>query len=124
MRISICREYSFEAAHHLEYHNGKCHNLHGHSYRVEVEVEGELCREGNDTGMVMDFAGLDYFVNSLVINKLDHTVINESLPEIYPTAENIALWVFSELSQSFGLIVRLKRVRVYETARSYAEVVG
>jgi len=97
--------------------------MHGHNYKIEVEVSGEVepVFEGNsDSGMIMDFSELDRRVNQFVIEKLDHQIINNVLP-IYPTAENLAQWVFDAVP-----LLRsghqMERVRVWETSDSWAEV--
>lgn len=122
MKISICRTYTFEAAHVLPFHNGKCRRLHGHSYRLEVEVSGAVNTvqaHDPESGMVMDFAKLDEAVEAQVIRKFDHYVLNDVL-DLYPTAENIAAWIFDAVL--LPPWITMERVRVYETARSYAEV--
>ena len=73
----ISKEYRFEASHYLPNHPGKCARLHGHSYRVVVQVEGEVEDSGlnhhqADRGMVMDYAELDAIVKP-IIERMDHT---------------------------------------------------
>jgi len=92
MRIAVQRRYDFEAAHTLPWHAGKCSRPHGHSYRLEVRVEGPL----DQRGVVMEFDELDSVVESQVIERLDHTDLNATLPN--PTAENVALWVAEQLA--------------------------
>lgn len=121
---TICREYRFEASHQLPWHDGKCKNLHGHSYRVEVEVYGaKLHSEGPQTGMIMDFGRLDAIVQENVLY-LDHQHLNDHIA--YPTAEHIAWLLWNNLRGKIDTTatptLRLRRVRVWETARSWAEV--
>jgi 6-pyruvoyltetrahydropterin/6-carboxytetrahydropterin synthase len=119
--ISITRIFKFEAAHCLPNHPGKCKNLHGHSYKLEVEVtsgpEGLL----NSQKMIMDFGDLKSIVNPMIDEFLDHHFLNESLDEEIPTAEvmvtSIANWMVSQLISPLRLI----RVRLWETENSYAE---
>jgi 6-pyruvoyltetrahydropterin/6-carboxytetrahydropterin synthase len=114
---TIGRSYTFEAAHQLlDLPPGhKCANMHGHNYRAEVELGGEL----NEAGMVLDYAGLD-LVMDCFLKQLDHKVLNH-VPglEKHPTAENIALWLGEHLNNALGQRIR---VRVYENDRSWAEV--
>lgn len=89
--MKIGREFYFDAAHFLSDYKGKCEQLHGHTYKLEVIVEGSI---GND-GMLMDFNELKEIVNSNILERLDHKDLNEIFD--VPTAENIASWIFDEL---------------------------
>ncbi|MGA9098800.1 MAG: 6-carboxytetrahydropterin synthase QueD, partial [Methanotrichaceae archaeon] len=73
----------FDAAHSLPGYQGKCANLHGHTYKVEVVIEGPI----GENGFVMDFFQLKKILNS-VLEDLDHSNLNDLLPN--PTAENIS----------------------------------
>lgn len=118
MRTTITCVMTFAAAHRLPDHEGKCRNLHGHTYTLEVSVTGVPEREGPSAGMVMDFADLRDWVTRHAIEPLDHTLLNEVV-DFVPTVEAIAGWVFTKLEAS-GLPV--VRVRLYEGPNSYAEV--
>ena len=107
--ISVVRRYRFEAAHHLEWHRGKCRGLHGHSYVLEVEVSGPI----DSRGVVMDFEEVDDVVGTAVLygaDGLDHADLNERLPN--PTAELIAILVGERLDTA-GL--PWSRLRLWET---------
>lgn len=123
MKVSITKKFEFEAAHKLPDHPGKCKNLHGHSYRLEVTVSSDKL---NDQGMVMDFGDLKVIVNEHVINTLDHTYLNDFFPN--PTAEIMTEWIWLTLDVFITEIekrrVQLKCIRLYETSNSYAEIVG
>ncbi len=70
---SVVKEFRFEAAHRLERHEGKCRRLHGHSYRLEVELAvPELQKNGPARGMVIDFDTLTKIVQHNVIDRWDH----------------------------------------------------
>ena len=118
MKTSITCVASFAAAHRLPEHQGKCRDLHGHTYTVEVSVGGVPEREGPSTGMVMDFSDLRERIGKLVIEPLDHKLLNEVV-DFVPTVEAIAGWIFTRL-RADGLPV--VRVRLYEGPNSYAEV--
>jgi 6-pyruvoyltetrahydropterin/6-carboxytetrahydropterin synthase len=118
MRTSITKTFTFDAAHSLPRHQGKCRQLHGHTYRLEVTVRGALQERGPATGMVMDFADLSEAVRRLVVDPLDHTYLNERF-DFAPTAEALALWSFETLAEA-GLAV--VRVRLWETPSSFATV--
>uniref|UniRef100_A0A7C2NFD8 6-carboxytetrahydropterin synthase QueD n=1 Tax=Archaeoglobus fulgidus TaxID=2234 RepID=A0A7C2NFD8_ARCFL len=102
---------SFSAAHSIPGH-AKCGKIHGHNFRVEVEISGKV----GENGMVMDFFDLKKIVNE-VVSKFDHTLLNEQIK--IPTSENICLKIFEELVER-GLKVR--RVRVAENEDKWAEL--
>ncbi len=120
MTISITKEFEFHAAHHLPDHPGKCKDVHGHSYRLQIQISGPIKDKGPETGMVMDFGTLKAVVNEHVVEKLDHKDLN--LIWRNPTAENmvgdIAGWLEVILKT---LEVKLEFVRLWETNTSYAE---
>jgi 6-pyruvoyltetrahydropterin/6-carboxytetrahydropterin synthase len=107
--ISVARTYRFEAAHQLEWHKGKCRQLHGHSYVFEVVVTGPL----DERGVVMDFAEVDEVVAIAILGGaggLDHSYLNELLPN--PTAELIAVLIGQRLDAA-GL--EWSRIKLWET---------
>jgi len=99
--ISICKQFEFHAAHHLTCHEGLCKNLHGHAYILEIEITGEIQDLGPQTGMIMDFGNLKKIVHEHIIDKLDHSYLNETCP-VYPTAENMVIWIAYRLQQIFS----------------------
>lgn len=113
MRTSVTHSFSFEAAHVLPWHPGKCRNLHGHGYRLEVTVDGPI----GDQGIVIDFADLAAVVEREVVSRYDHVYLNDLLDN--PTAELIAHDAWKTL-EAAGLAV--SRVRLWETADSFVEV--
>ena len=118
--MSVCKRVSFDATHFLPGYPGKCANVHGHHWVVELNVVGEVFSE---TGMVIDFTGLSNFLNEKVVDRFDHTLINDVIEN--PTAENIAGRV--KLSWDLWrdencLVVELGFIRVWETPDSYAEL--
>ena len=110
---SVTCTFTFEAAHRLAWHPGKCRNLHGHSYRLDVTVSGPL--DGN--GVVMDFDLLTAIVEREVIERWDHTDLNTVLDN--PTAELLAHRAWTLLTEA-GL--SLGGLRLWETQHSYAEL--
>jgi len=116
--IRIAAEYTFEAAHHLPHVDDghKCKRMHGHNYRVEVSITGNI----DHRGFVMDYAELDAIVNPL-IEQLDHRCLNDIAGLENPTSEELALWlkarIVSSLPPRSNLIVRL-----WETPRYWCEV--
>lgn len=106
------REFYFDASHYLPGYKGKCEQFHGHTYRLEVGVEGEV---GTD-GMVMDFNEMKRIVSARVIEPLDHRNLNDVFKN--PTAENIASWIFRELKKEMPIC----SVRLWEGRGKWVEV--
>jgi len=117
----ICKEFTFEASHQLPNHKGKCKNLHGHSYRVQVELSGEinLVEGASDEGMITDFGDLSEIVKTEVLDRFDHHHLNDLIVAV-PTVEILAMIIFKIIRRKTS---KVSRVRIYETATSYAEVV-
>ncbi|HOO31750.1 MAG TPA: 6-carboxytetrahydropterin synthase QueD [Thermotogota bacterium] len=115
----LTKIFKFDAAHNLIKYHGKCENLHGHTYRMDVTVEGSL----NEEGMIIDFATLKETVAKQVIGKLDHSYINDFIEQ--PTAENIALWVWDQLKDHLTAEnYSLYEIKVYETESSFVTYRG
>lgn len=120
MEICIGRHFEFEACHQLpeapQY--GKCSNLHGHRYELEVVVKGEVNREG----WICDFSEVKGIVNEAIINLFDHADLNVYF-EI-PTAENILQFIYTKLSEAFlHKPYQLSRLKLYETRKCFVELI-
>lgn len=72
--MKVTKEVTFDSAHMLSNYQGKCANLHGHTYKLQVSVEAPLQDKGNETGMVMDFNNLKGAID-FVIEAFDHAII-------------------------------------------------
>ena len=118
MKTSITKQFKFEAAHSPPNHDGKCRNLHGHSYVLEVTVSGEIIQGGIKDGMVMDFADLSEIVECEIISQWDHQFLNDILP-FTTTAENLATECFQRI-EAKG--VNVTKIKLWETAKSFVEV--
>ena len=105
----LCKEVEFDAGHYLRNYEGKCANMHGHRWKVIVEIEGDQL---NEQGMVLDFGEI-----KRVIMKFDHQMINDIEPftKLNPTAENLAKY--------FCDVLKAKSVTVYETPSAYAKYI-
>lgn len=116
--MKITKEYTFESAHVLPWHTGKCGREHGHSYILQVTVEGAVKPDNGDSdaGMVMDFADVSKVVKPLINEKLDHYRLNDSLGMENPTAERIVLWIAEQLQPELPDLIEL---RLYETATGW-----
>lgn len=115
--MQIRKQFRFEAAHVLPHHPGKCGRLHGHSYRVDVAVAGKLRESGPATGMVVDFDEISSVVKAHVVERLDHSSLNDLMAN--PTAEHIALWIWDELAPHLPQLVEIV---VWETQTACAVV--
>ncbi|WP_458775023.1 6-pyruvoyl trahydropterin synthase family protein [Desulforhopalus sp. 52FAK] len=131
--ISITKEFTFDAAHRLylgdrtpeENHEifGKCCKIHGHTYLLRITVTGPL----DDTGMIIHFSKLKSIVCELVLDRYDHSMLNEfeEFTTLPPTAEVMASHIFTRLSgrlEAQGITIR--SVVLYETPTSWATVTG
>lgn len=119
MKVRLVHEFRFEAAHWLprvpEEH--KCRRLHGHSYRLELTVEGEVDRE---TGWLIDFALLEAAWRPL-FDRLDHRTLNDVAGLENPTSEVLAAWLWEQLRPA---LPQLTCVAVWETPVARCEYVG
>ena len=104
----VATEFDFDAAHNLPNYAGKCERLHGHTYRLRVVCEAKV---DPGTGLAIDFALVKRVVNERVVEPLDHTYLNETIP--IPSAENIAVWIWDRLE---GRGLPLREIWVFETA--------
>ena len=111
MVYSIKVEGTFSSAHNLRGYKGKCEELHGHNWKVEVNVTKDKL---DKAGMLLDFKYLKMKLNK-VLEKLDHKYLNNIayFKKVNPTSENIAKYVYDEISRK-GL--RIKSVTVWENA--------
>lgn len=105
----------FDAAHSLAGYPGECARLHGHTFKVDVVVEGEAL---DSIGIVYDFKDLKNNLSE-ILDRFDHRHINEIPPfdEISPTAENLANYLYHELQRVCGFPpgVKVRQVNVWES---------
>ncbi len=123
MKTQVSKIFHFDMAHRLTFHKGKCVNLHGHTYKLEVIVSGNI----DENGLIIDFGDLKNIVNKNIVDKLDHsTAIYEKdslLMNAFPktlkhnifsnetTAENLSKWIFDKLVK----LLTIEQVRLWET---------
>lgn len=125
-RVLVSKEFTFDAAHHLHAYEGKCKNLHGHTYKVVFGISALP----DETGMTVDFATLKAIWKQEIEGYLDHRYLNETLPPMNTTAENMVVWLYEKMEAALGSAAyrsaiqegRTEFVRLYETPTSYAEV--
>jgi 6-pyruvoyltetrahydropterin/6-carboxytetrahydropterin synthase len=132
--MKIAKEFNWEMGHRLPEHFGKCKNIHGHSYKMLVELEGEVL----ENGMVMDYHDLKKIVGPLV-EKLDHAFMvykedkeviqfleslnsKKAVVDFQSTVENITKYFLDKITgQKLPSNIQKVRVRICETPDDYAE---
>lgn len=137
--VKVCKIFTFDSAHQLIGHKGKCANLHGHTYKLEVVLKGPLQGPENvsDEGFVMDFGDVKQIVKELVVDPLDHSFIAMGNEPVLPslresgskvsllgfrtTAENLSMYMAHNLREA-GLPIY--SVKLWETPGSWAEVLA
>ena len=140
--IRLTKEFSFESAHALWGYDGKCREIHGHSYRLFVTIKGEpISDEQNPKlGMVMDFGELKSIVAREITDRLAHSFVmrrteqaealaeamgsqftNVVLVDYQPTCENMLIDFAARLKAALPKGITLHSLRLHETATSYAE---
>jgi 6-pyruvoyltetrahydropterin/6-carboxytetrahydropterin synthase len=113
----------FAAAHQLRNFKGKCEQLHGHNWKVEATLRGEVL---TDEGLLIDFQGVRDATNN-ILEELDHSFLNElpAFKDQNPSSENIAAYIFKELSKRLNdNKVRVSSVTAWESdtaCASYGE---
>lgn len=135
MKMLLTKKFTFEMAHALEGYEGKCANLHGHSYHLEVIIESPKL---NNDGMALDFHQIKEIVQENVVNRFDHALVlqeNSSLltncPSLQnlikvpfnPTTENLMLYFAQLIEPHLPTDTRLHSIRLAETDTSIAELV-
>lgn len=132
--MKIGKEFKWEMGHRLPDHFGQCKNIHGHSYRMRVELDGEP----DESGMVLDYYILQEIINP-IIEKLDHAFLvfkddkdvisflekldsKKVVVDFHSTVENLVLYFLNEMKKAkFPPNIRAIKVRVHETSEDYAE---
>ena len=142
--MKVTKEVTFDSAHMLSNYQGKCENLHGHTYKLQVSIDAPLQAEGNEKDMVVDFNTLKAVIDE-VVGSFDHAIIfsdeaerNEAEEALMDwadkydmnyivvtgksTSENIATYIKSMLSVHFEHVAMSDiGVRIWETPTSFAE---
>jgi 6-pyruvoyltetrahydropterin/6-carboxytetrahydropterin synthase len=106
--------FQFGAAHQLRNYNGKCENLHGHNWKIEVFVKGEILGED---GLLVDFKVIKETTLN-ILEELDHKFLNELeyFKDINPSSENIARYLYEITSRELNNdTVQISRITVWES---------
>lgn len=141
-KIRITKEFTFEMAHALFGYDGKCKNIHGHSYKLDVCVIGETIKDSNNPkfGMLIDFGDLKEIVKSEIVDIMDHAImLNINTPHIklvddlkkaghdivevdyQPTSENMVVDFAKKIQFKLPNHIKLHSLKLRETATAYAE---
>ncbi len=141
MNLRVSKIFNFETAHALWGYDGKCKNIHGHSYILTVTVAGDRITDTNSTklGMIIDFTDLKVVVKEHIVDTYDHCLlVNGNTPhksyadvehgfskimlcDFQPTCENMLADMVAKLLQYLPTEVTLKYVKLQETATCYSE---
>ena len=141
-KIRITKEFSFETGHALHGYDGKCKNVHGHSYKLFVTVIGTPINDNSNVkyGMVIDFGDLKKIVNEDIVDLFDHaTVFNKNTPHLelakelikrghhvilvdyQPTSEMMIIDFAERIKKRLPENIKLHSLKLKETDTSYAE---
>lgn len=101
--FKVSKEFSFDMAHLLDGHDGKCQNLHGHTYKLQVEITGHLITHGAKKSMVMDFSDLKSIVKKSILDPMDHAFIYDQTSK---RESKIAILLEELQSKTFGVNFR------------------
>lgn len=141
-KIRITKQFSFETGHALFGYDGKCKNVHGHSYKLSVTVIGTPITDSNNVkfGMVIDFTDLKKIVKEEIVDVFDHaTVFNKNTPHVelanelrerghhvilvnyQPTSENMVIDFSEKIQNRLPQNIELHSLKLQETDSSFAE---
>lgn len=140
--IRITKQFSFETGHALYGYDGKCKNVHGHSYKLSVTVIGQPISDNSNVkfGMVIDFSDLKKIVKEEIVDQFDHaTVFNKNTPHVelaselksrghhvilvnyQPTSENMVTDFAKKIQDRLPAEIKLHSLKLQETETSFAE---
>lgn len=141
-KIRITKQFSFETGHALYGYDGKCKNVHGHSYKLSVTVIGTPILDNSNVkfGMVIDFTDLKKIVREEIVDVFDHaTVFNKNTPHVelahelknrghhvilvdyQPTSENMVIDFAKKIQDRLPNDIQLHSLKLQETESSFAE---
>ncbi|MCB9224771.1 MAG: 6-carboxytetrahydropterin synthase [Crocinitomicaceae bacterium] len=141
MNLRVSKIFEFETAHALWGYDGKCANIHGHSYVLTVAISGPVINDPNHVknGMIMDFGDLKKIVKKEIVDVYDHCLLVRAntphagyadvetafkkiwLTDFQPTCENMLIDMVKRLQFNLPDHITLKYVKLLETRSSYAE---
>ena len=110
-------ESEFDAAHKIEGYEGKCAQLHGHTYKIEAFI---ITQELNAIGISFDLRTLKEKLNKIT-EQLDHSFLNDHKKLGNPTVENISKYIYQNMRASMPNNIKLEKIRVWETPKTWCE---
>ena len=120
--VEVTKEFTFDSSHQLYNYTGKCARLHGHTYKLQVTLEGVV----DSRGILLDFKHLKLIVNTEIVEKLDHYNLNDKF-SFNTTAENMVVCIYNRLDSFIQVFaneekryIKLKEVKLWETPTSFA----
>lgn len=118
---TVTKIFEFEACHHLPHYDGACHNLHGHTYKLEVTIGGKVNKDKANPkcGMILDFKDLKNIVKEVAVDKYDHSDLNNFFQN--PTAEIMVEKIATDIMNKLPEGNYLVSCKLWETSTSYAE---
>ena len=141
-KVRITKQFTFETGHALYGHDGKCKNIHGHSYKLSVTIFGKPFGDSKSSkfGMIMDFSDLKKIVKEEIVNPLDHaTIFNKNTPHLQlannlksidhkvvlvdyqPTSEMLVIDFAKKIKKRLPGDIQLFSLKLQETATCFAE---
>ncbi len=141
-KVRITKQFTFETGHALYGHDGKCKNIHGHSYKLSVTIFGKPLGDPKSSkfGMIMDFSDLKKIVKEEIVNPLDHaTIFNKNTPHLQlannlksighkvvlvdyqPTSEMLVIDFAKKIKKRLPGDIQLFSLKLQETATCFAE---
>jgi 6-pyruvoyltetrahydropterin/6-carboxytetrahydropterin synthase len=112
--LEVTKVFSFDAAHFLPNYNGACANIHGHTFKLEISLTGTI----DKNCMVCDFKKLKNLVEEIILERLDHTILNDIIEN--PTAENLVIWIAEQLLPFLNRTdLSLTKIILWETPTSF-----
>lgn len=141
MKLRVSKTFTFETAHALWGYDGKCANIHGHSYILTVSISGDMIEDSNHPkfGMIMDFGELKEIVKPEIVDVYDHCLLVRNntphagyadvetafkkvwLTDFQPTCENMLIDMVGKILKKLPDHIELKYAKLQETSTSYAE---
>ncbi|WP_066759656.1 6-pyruvoyl trahydropterin synthase family protein [Crocinitomix algicola] len=141
MKLRVTKIFDFETAHALWGYDGKCKNIHGHSYKLTISITGKVIQDNTavKNGMIIDFSDLKKIINKAVVDDFDHALlVNGETPHAkyaevesgfskiilcpyQPTCENMLIDMVKRVRLALPADIELKYAKLQETDSSFAE---
>lgn len=143
--VEVTKSIEWDMGHRIPNHKGQCQYPHGHRYRLEVTLKGEMItlQGASDEGMLIDFVEFKAILKQRIYSLLDHrflvydqdhllkTAFQNGLAEqlkiffvpFIPTSENLVCWCFQQIKEGFPKNIQISKLRLYETPNNWSEYI-